>query len=857
MLQKKKQKMFVKNRNGLEKLLIIASVLLQLNGLCLGYKNFVPSPQFDLSDSKTFVDYRKMFKHTSNINGFKPTIGHRYDVYKRSHPVPITPFVVERGSITFDENGKISQEKIIMPTLFRLMPHTNIPHTNIRPTYHIDSRNRIYTAKKPIDTSLPEGLHAPFFIDNSEPFKPIMVPSQQNLEPMKPPTFQTTRSKVKEIRERTKNVLQVVEPGKEEKKKVEISQAKVEEIRGKNKDFFEKEENDNIKDHEIFYAQYLEPNDNSLHERTDIPVTEVVDDIPQPRRQDSNTHRSDQPSQLDKELEYFQSREREIGNPEVMTTTKRPVKQETINGSQSKTTVKQNSKERETKSESKTKKQLPGGNKRFVPTKRYTQVRHSITNSRKPTPEDEPTAKQKISTLKKQIVYSEDGYDDENYDHGGEQKHGEFKTVEKPKAKKPTRTHERRPKRDVSASDVNDDDEQDEIIPVALALVQSKNGPRLSGNELLAYISEVIKNSTLYAPDEVEESDPKLIKSSKIGHFFSIPIKKPSLEKKTSESKNQYHFYNLPSDITRKPSHSVSPYERTKNQNCNEDDDGEIDPTSSDSSKQPQRRLHNLDGKINCLKNKYFGENPFDSSFYQDEYVSQPSSQSLQIALKTPNDQPSQRSPQTSNHLITVYDDIIHNIKTTLSSDEENSEENNDESVEVKENLSFEPFKTKTTQVFTDTVNSETTKNNQIFNMITDKNIKDFSLLKLKRNNDNLSSAAYSIFDITQYFPKGLAQLPLEDHSGYESSMKSKFNSYRDIGDATNQYGIKIAPTTTKPSTAPRQILAASTTNTRKHIAHLPKSPKFTLMNYSIKPKLKLPSLRRRKRYRYDTIIFI
>lgn len=272
--------------------------------------------------------------------------------------------------------------------------------------------------------------------------------------------------------------------------------------------------------------------------------------------------------------------------------------------------------------------------KNFVPFKLYAQVRHVESESHEKV--GKPKMKEKITLAKKNIYYKEEGYDDEEHDRS---------SAELKYKRKETKKEKKRSKRSVEMSD----------LPMALAYIKKSELPNLTGEKLLRHIDELIKNSSIFLPDDDDEA-PKPIKI--------VPARQSRIA-----SKNQkFPYYNLSDNIlsqmsAHRYSENFHAYPRQKEslytskniKQCQEiDDEVDFEP-SSDEESPPPRRLKKLGSKIECLKQKYFGKDPFDNPlFKEDEYVT--------AAIPLPFNHTNVISRQ-ANPLINVYDDVIRTIR--------------------------------------------------------------------------------------------------------------------------------------------------------------------------------------------------
>lgn len=268
----------------------------------------------------------------------------------------------------------------------------------------------------------------------------------------------------------------------------------------------------------------------------------------------------------------------------------------------------------------------------FVPFKLYAQVRHIEADHIQPS--EKPHVKEKVSLAKKNIYYKEEGYDDRMHDNGSEELKYKFNSKKHGK---------KRSKRSV-------DD-----LPLALALFKKSELPNLTGEKLLRHLDELIKNSSVYLP---EDEDTKR------------PVRILAPRQSVSGRSQKFPFYNLSDNILSQmsahrysenfhkyPKHKESLYSSKNIKDCQDiDDEVDLDPESDETPKHPPpRRLKNLGGKIECLKLKYFGKDPFENPlFKEDEYVAA----TIPLPLNHTNVIARQANP-----LINVYDDVIRTIR--------------------------------------------------------------------------------------------------------------------------------------------------------------------------------------------------
>ena len=278
---------------------------------------------------------------------------------------------------------------------------------------------------------------------------------------------------------------------------------------------------------------------------------------------------------------------------------------------------------------------------KFVPFRMYAQVRHMEAESHKPKSEAaEPKITQKLSLEKKNVFYQEEGYEEKDYDHGAAKV-----------------DHKYRSKRSV--------------VPITSALVKKSESPNLKGEKVLKHLDELLKKSEAFLPDE--DSDEILRrKDNSVDSFTSGSVK--------SYRSQKYPYYALPDsalnamsafryseNLKNFPRAKESLYDLKNVKTCEEIDqepnpvpkDIEQKGKSSEYNEKPQR-LRGLGDKINCYKEKYFGRDPFDNPLFKEDFVSE----SIQIPFKVTKFLSHQANP-----LITVYDDVISNIRAAFAED--------------------------------------------------------------------------------------------------------------------------------------------------------------------------------------------
>lgn len=340
----------------------------------------------------------------------------------------------------------------------------------------------------------------------------------------------------------------------------------------------------------------------------------------------------------------------------------------------------------------------------FTPNQMYAQVRKSESVAVQPRLAEDPRVKEKISLTKSHTLYSEQGYEDSEYDHGNDEKFAEHEEV-------PHRRHKRSyddEGQKLFGDDIIGQIEEIKELPISLPLV--KNNRKLTGDELLKYLSEVIKNSSKYLPDEEDSVEDEkyntesiLLNPKDVQKIFQLPVSEATKasDADTSSSRQntqqsqikayntvKYPYYDIPADVLAKLSafryaenirnlplkQGSSPFYDTKsNYDCDE-----TEPILNPSPAKGQRRRHdheqkkrlgNLGDKISCLKAKYFGENPLDNPIFAEEYVAVPEYNPtivMQTKHSPKNAIRTQIFEHPTNPSITVYDDVVSNIRAAI-----------------------------------------------------------------------------------------------------------------------------------------------------------------------------------------------
>lgn len=280
----------------------------------------------------------------------------------------------------------------------------------------------------------------------------------------------------------------------------------------------------------------------------------------------------------------------------------------------------------------------------FVPFRLYAQVRHVEADHHEPRSKaSSPKAKEKLTLEKKNVFYKEEGYEEKDYDHGAEKISAKYR---------------HRSKRDVI-----------EAAPTALPIIIKSSSPQLTGEKILRQLNEHLKKSSLFLPDD----DDDVVETKQ----------RPSETIYGTSGKNykshKYPYYNLPDTNTLNTMSAFRYSENMKNfpqakqslysfknlRECQEIDPN-INPVPADIEEEGKKtkfnespqRLKNLGDKIGCFKEKYFGKDPFDNPLFKEKYVST----SIPISTKD-----SSFLSHQANPLITVYDDVISNIRAAFA----------------------------------------------------------------------------------------------------------------------------------------------------------------------------------------------
>lgn len=247
----------------------------------------------------------------------------------------------------------------------------------------------------------------------------------------------------------------------------------------------------------------------------------------------------------------------------------------------------------------------------FVPTRILASTRKVEAIVHKPRKLKKPTMRERLRESGGHVVYSEDGYEDGTYDHGKKDKSLSY-------------LHKSRPRR--STKPLQD----------------------LRGQELIDHLGDLIKNVSDYLNSS--EIIPDLDKKK----FPLYNNSDPNIQ----ESAIKYSEHAKP--VVEEVDEGDYPTElyKSKTKNCSDELEDVIDLSyahNDTSDGRPKKRLGNLSEKLECLKEKLFGENPFDNPLFDEETVAQP-----QVDNVIAN---SMLEAESIQAIATVYDDVMDNIK--------------------------------------------------------------------------------------------------------------------------------------------------------------------------------------------------
>lgn len=355
------------------------------------------------------------------------------------------------------------------------------------------------------------------------------------------------------------------------------------------------------------------------------------------------------------------------------------------------------------------------------PTNYYSQVRDSTLIKHQPAPLNDLRVTEKINTKKTGIVYSEQGHNDKSYDHGRFKKLYEVRH----RYRRDLENHENKQEYEAHI----------EILPIPLALEKVKEVSQLNGDELLTYIQNLINNSSKYLTNTTLKDDDYDIVSSlllnpaELKRQFALPnVTESQSEAPEIKSHPEKHpFLNIPDSALRFAEsidhlRTGDSYYNSKNGPlC-------VEATPNLRGKRYKKKKNvDLGRKIDCLKKRYFGENPLDNPLFAEESIKE---NGVNVSAFDISRQINSKLVRSLDHAlnpsINVYDDVISNIRSAIVAEHAN----------VKDRNQREILKLKTKAL--DTESSESNIN---------QNVSVVPPLPKTYVNDG-------IFDISKYLPK-------------------------------------------------------------------------------------------------------
>ncbi|KPI98089.1 hypothetical protein RR46_11210 [Papilio xuthus] len=298
-----------------------------------------------------------------------------------------------------------------------------------------------------------------------------------------------------------------------------------------------------------------------------------------------------------------------------------------------------------------------------------------------------PRLREAVKSSKAHTIYSEEGYEDAAYDHAGEQKHasdleghgGYLKENEASEGKykipsfsgkyedgkgtsygdsiihgekwknNEKEKEELKEENDYSENDSDyfiENDEQSKRLternsPESEHFQGANSQHDLSKRETNFEVPEINLSSTFLTEEELRKTSENKTQVGKLDHKSTkYPYYHQNLEVINKDSPLRYaeNFKNIP----KKTKGGTEFYDSRKQYECPEvddnvdpvpeklkkgghpDDNNEDDDDQSFNESDKKPRLKGLGDKIDCFKVKYFGENPLDSPFFEEELISDP-----------------------------------------------------------------------------------------------------------------------------------------------------------------------------------------------------------------------------------------
>lgn len=356
------------------------------------------------------------------------------------------------------------------------------------------------------------------------------------------------------------------------------------------------------------------------------------------------------------------------------------------------------------------------------PTNYYSQVRDNTLIKHQPAPINDLRVKEKISTKKTGIVYSEQGYNDKSYDHGRFKKLYEVR---------------QRYRRDLEHHENNQEYESNiEILPIPLALEKVKEASQLNGDELLTYIQDLINNSSKYLnnttlnDDDYDTVSSLLLNPAELKRQFALPnvTESQSEAPEIKSHPDKHPTLNIPDSALRysesidhMPVPGDSYYNSKNGPLC-----VEAAPNLR-GKRYNKKKIVSLGRKIDCLKKRYFGENPLDNPFFVEESIKENEENVSSFDISGQIKSKLVRSlDHALNPSINVYDDVISNIRSAIVAEHAN----------VKDRNQREILKLKRKALDTESSESKINQNVSVVPPLPKTSVND------------------GIFDISKYIPK-------------------------------------------------------------------------------------------------------
>lgn len=243
----------------------------------------------------------------------------------------------------------------------------------------------------------------------------------------------------------------------------------------------------------------------------------------------------------------------------------------------------------------------------FVPTRIMSSVRGVTKIVHKERKVNQPTMRERLRESGGHVVYTEDGYEDKHYDHGVDDKSLEY----------------------LSRSKRSADEKR-----------QSTNVKELKGQQLLDHLDSLIRNVSDYlnSSEIIPDTNKKYpLYETTEETIEESPIKYSEYAKPVVEEDNSSELY------------------ESKTKTCEEIYE-EIDLSNAhNETNGSKKRLGNLGNKLDCFKEKLFGEEPLDNPLFQEDKVSQPQLDNIFTHIN--------KETENLQAISSVYSDVMDNIK--------------------------------------------------------------------------------------------------------------------------------------------------------------------------------------------------